>query len=239
MSMRTIIVASLLTRTVVNLNTRPLGFDPDGLLTLRIDLPEDSYKTAEAQRIFFAQARDAVAGPLGSPQVELTSVLAGAGMGARRSFVVEGREVIEGRAQPNGLLVPANEAPSSVGVANIDYDAKGQRTLIDYKTNDATVIRTTYAYDPETFRLTHLITRRDSRACWQKPYSCGRWLPMDHWDACDEKFDKGELLKRPCYAAIDLSSTKDLTALALVFPPDQDVEDVITTLRRVLDKYSQ
>jgi RHS repeat-associated protein len=67
---------------------------------------------------------------------------------------------LERAAEPAGLLDPAVDAPSSVGVADIDYDAKGQRTLIDYKTRDATVIRTTYAYDRKTFRLTHLYTRR-------------------------------------------------------------------------------
>jgi len=67
---------------------------------------------------------------------------------------------LERAAEPDGLLDPASDAPSPVGVADIDYDAKGQRTLIDYKTRDATVIRTTYTYDRETFRLTHLYTRR-------------------------------------------------------------------------------
>ena len=41
-------------------------------------------------------------------------------------------------------------------VTNIDYDAKGQRTRIDYGNG----IRTTYAYDPLTFRLTRLQTLR-------------------------------------------------------------------------------
>lgn len=67
---------------------------------------------------------------------------------------------LERAAEPIALLDPNNVAPSPVGVANIDYDAKGQRQRIDYKTRDATVIRTTYAYDRETFRLTHLYTRR-------------------------------------------------------------------------------
>lgn len=69
---------------------------------------------------------------------------------------------LERAAEPAGLLDPAdrNDRPSPVGVADIDYDAKGQRTLIDYKTRGATVIRTTYAYDHETFRMTHLYTRR-------------------------------------------------------------------------------
>ena len=41
-------------------------------------------------------------------------------------------------------------------VTNIDYDAKGQRVLIEYG-NDVT---TTYSYDPLTFRLTNLTTTR-------------------------------------------------------------------------------
>lgn len=41
-------------------------------------------------------------------------------------------------------------------VSNIDYDAKGQRTLIEYGNG----VKTRYAYDPTTFRLTHLQTLR-------------------------------------------------------------------------------
>ncbi|KAF5429684.1 hypothetical protein C5S39_08605, partial [Candidatus Methanophagaceae archaeon] len=41
-------------------------------------------------------------------------------------------------------------------VLNIDYDAKGQRVLIEY----ANGVRTTYEYDRLTFRLIHLQTRR-------------------------------------------------------------------------------
>ena len=51
-------------------------------------------------------------------------------------------------------------APSPVGVANIDYDAKGQRLRIDYKNGASTF----YSYDPLTFRLTQLLTRRSAAA---------------------------------------------------------------------------
>ena len=40
---------------------------------------------------------------------------------------------LERAAEPAALLDPATEAPSPVGVANIDYDAKGQRLRIDYE----------------------------------------------------------------------------------------------------------
>ena len=65
---------------------------------------------------------------------------------------------LERAAEPAALLDPAADAPSPVGVANIDYDAKGQRMRIDYKNGASTV----YSYDPLTFRLTQLLTRRNA-----------------------------------------------------------------------------
>ena len=67
---------------------------------------------------------------------------------------------LERAAEPAALLDPDNEAPSPVGVANIDYDAKGQRQRIDYKNGASTF----YDYDPLTFRLTQLLTRRNAAA---------------------------------------------------------------------------
>jgi hypothetical protein len=49
------------------------------------------------------------------------------------------------------------EATTTV-VANIDYNAKGQRTAVEYGNG----VRTTYLYDPDTFRLTRLKTVRYS-----------------------------------------------------------------------------
>jgi YD repeat-containing protein len=45
-------------------------------------------------------------------------------------------------------------------ITDIDYDAKGLRTLIDYATKDGKLISTNYKYDRKTFRLIHLYTRR-------------------------------------------------------------------------------
>ena len=45
-------------------------------------------------------------------------------------------------------------------VANIDYNAKGQRTRIEYNDVETYPIVTEYSYDPETFRLTRLFTNR-------------------------------------------------------------------------------
>jgi phage terminase large subunit-like protein len=47
-----------------------------------------------------------------------------------------------------------------------------------------------------------------------------RWIPMTRWDACGEPFDWRTLRGRVCYGGLDLSSTTDLTAFALAFPPE-------------------
>lgn len=46
-----------------------------------------------------------------------------------------------------------------------------------------------------------------------------RWMPMDKWDACKKDFDMKFLEGRLCYGGLDLSSTTDITAFVLVFPP--------------------
>ncbi|HLR38550.1 MAG TPA: terminase TerL endonuclease subunit, partial [Chitinophagaceae bacterium] len=49
-----------------------------------------------------------------------------------------------------------------------------------------------------------------------------RWMPMDVWDACAFSFDPEELEGRICYGGLDLSSTSDITAFVLVFPPEDE-----------------
>lgn len=46
-----------------------------------------------------------------------------------------------------------------------------------------------------------------------------RWMPMDKWDAQGMELNLEVFKGRNCYAGLDLSSTGDLTALVLVFPP--------------------
>lgn len=47
-----------------------------------------------------------------------------------------------------------------------------------------------------------------------------RWLPMDKWDACGGSLPVDMLRGRACFAGLDLSSTRDITALVLCFPLD-------------------
>lgn len=54
-----------------------------------------------------------------------------------------------------------------------------------------------------------------------------RWMPMDKWDEYDFNIDIGLLKGRECYGGLDLSSTTDITAFVLVFPPRNDTEKYI------------
>jgi len=46
-----------------------------------------------------------------------------------------------------------------------------------------------------------------------------RWMPMAKWDTCGFPVDMESLHGRVCYGGLDLSSTTDITAFVLVFPP--------------------
>lgn len=51
-----------------------------------------------------------------------------------------------------------------------------------------------------------------------------RWLDIEKWDKCPKVMDPEQLAGRTCYGGLDLSTKIDLTARALVFPPEPDDE---------------
>ncbi|HEU4854670.1 MAG TPA: SpvB/TcaC N-terminal domain-containing protein [Nitrosospira sp.] len=77
-------------------------------------------------------------------------------------------------SEPESWLDPATA--NLQAVTNIDYDAKGQRTLIEYGNGASTA----YRYDELTFRLVHLLTRRDDTAF---PGDCPQPAPTG-WPGC-------------------------------------------------------
>ena len=68
------------------------------------------------------------------------------------------------------------DCAASPSVTNIDYDAKGQRQRIDYGNGASTF----YDYDPLTFRLIHLLTRRDASLSRRLPAAAPPML----WPGC-------------------------------------------------------
>jgi phage terminase large subunit-like protein len=73
------------------------------------------------------------------------------------------------------------------------------------------------------------IVKRLNLCIWTE--QADRWLDVALWDAMDAPVDETLLLGRRCFGGLDLSSTTDLTALALLFPPLED-EDLWTLLMR-------
>jgi phage terminase large subunit-like protein len=64
---------------------------------------------------------------------------------------------------------------------------------------------------------------RQLRLCqWVK--QSVRWMNMQAWDKCAFAVNAEELKGRVCYGGLDLSSTNDITAFVLVFPPLDDDE---------------
>jgi Phage terminase-like protein, large subunit len=57
-----------------------------------------------------------------------------------------------------------------------------------------------------------------------------RWMPMEKWDACAFAVNQESLHGRVCYGGLDLSSSTDITAFVLVFPPlDEDDKYTVMT----------
>lgn len=51
-----------------------------------------------------------------------------------------------------------------------------------------------------------------------------RWMPMEKWDECSFAVRPEDLEGRVCYGGLDLSSTTDITAFVLVFPPEDETD---------------
>jgi phage terminase large subunit-like protein len=57
---------------------------------------------------------------------------------------------------------------------------------------------------------------------WQR--SANPWLHVGDWEQCRRDFTAQSLEGRDCYAGLDLSRTRDMSALVLVFPGDEEDE---------------
>ncbi len=64
------------------------------------------------------------------------------------------------------------------------------------------------------------IVKRLNFCIWTE--SITKWLPVDRWNACADVVNPVSLYGRQCYGGLDLSSTTDLSAWVLVFPPVEE-----------------
>lgn len=51
------------------------------------------------------------------------------------------------------------------------------------------------------------------------------WLPLTLWDSTVGNWNPADMVGKKCYIGLDLSSTTDLTAIAILFPPQSGIED--------------
>ena len=51
------------------------------------------------------------------------------------------------------------------------------------------------------------------------------WLPLTLWDSSNGDWSHSDLVGKKCYMGLDLSSTTDLTAVAILFPPQEGIDD--------------
>jgi len=82
----------------------------------------------------------------------------------------------------------------------IEAQAKKAKALVTYE---------------NTFRRLHLNQWTTSEV---------RWISDEDYLSCSKDYKDYELEGRDCYAALDLASTEDLTALVLIFPPVEEDE---------------
>ena len=109
--------AGLMARSLLNLRTADLGFSPDHLLSMRLQLPGTKYGTPDARRAFYEQLESRVSGIAGIDSVAITTAVPPAH--------TEGR-----RVEVDGLEAP--ERPPSVSVVRIGlrfFDVLDRRVI--------------------------------------------------------------------------------------------------------------
>jgi putative ABC transport system permease protein len=101
------VVAGLVVRTVVNLQQLELGFDPDGVLSMRLDLPETKYGEDEEIQQFYHGMMEQVGGLPAVSGVALVSSRPATEEGPKISFEIEGRPVPDELERPTARRVIA------------------------------------------------------------------------------------------------------------------------------------
>ncbi|MEJ2502334.1 MAG: ABC transporter permease, partial [Gemmatimonadota bacterium] len=85
--------AGLLLRSFDNLRTFDLGFRPDGVLTMQVNLPGDRYESTDALRAFYDELHARLSAIPGVERVAFTSTVPLTGFDTDLSFAIEGEPV--------------------------------------------------------------------------------------------------------------------------------------------------
>src|SRR5205085_1864498 len=89
--MMLLVGAGLMVKSFVRLESVSPGFNPEGLLTMRVELPLRKYSEDARVIAFFRQATERIGALPGVESVAAVNFLPFAGPGAATSFTIEGR----------------------------------------------------------------------------------------------------------------------------------------------------
>jgi putative ABC transport system permease protein len=92
-----VVSAALLVQSLVRLTRVSPGFDPHGVMTMQIALPEARYQTDASRAAFVSRLRDEITGLPGVDVVSSAYPLPYGGSRSTRSFKIEGRRTEPGR----------------------------------------------------------------------------------------------------------------------------------------------
>ena len=120
-----------------------------------------------------------------------------------------------------------------------------QKRLIYQPTNSFYQVLSAEAYSKHGFNIHGVVIDKVRDACESARQNPGeenafrqlrlnqwvkqavRWMPMEKWDLCAFPVNAESLEGRVCYGGLDLSSTTDLTAFVLCFPPEDEDDKYI------------
>jgi putative ABC transport system permease protein len=95
MALVLLVGSGLLLRSFANLRARDLGFRPEGVVTMRINLPASRYPDADARRPFYNALHEGLTALHGVSSVAFTNTVPLTGFDGDVDFVVEGRPLPE------------------------------------------------------------------------------------------------------------------------------------------------
>ena len=99
------IVAGIMVRTVISLQSRALGFDSADLLTAVIDLPENRYADDDAIRQFYRTVQEEMVALPGVRRAEFANARPAIGLGNRGFLEIEGRPEVDDENRPVGFVM--------------------------------------------------------------------------------------------------------------------------------------
>ena len=111
------VVAGLLARSVIAMQRVELGFDPDNVLSMVIDIPDTKYAGEDEQRQFYRQMMAAVEGLPAVEGVALATGRPAINAGSNRAVTIEGQPPVDEADRPNARIVTVS--PSYFDVIGI------------------------------------------------------------------------------------------------------------------------